>query len=54
MQKQVINNKKPLGPRIKKYWQFYLLFIPVLAFVIVFHYLPMYGIETQSRKPGPE
>ena len=44
MQKQVINNKKPLGPRIRKYWQFYLLFIPVLVFVIVFHYLPMYGI----------
>jgi len=46
MQKQakVINNKKPLGPRIRKYWQFYLLFIPVLAFVIIFHYLPMYGI----------
>ena len=44
MQKQVINNKKPIGPRIRKYWQFYLLFIPVLAFVIVFHYLPMYGI----------
>ena len=41
---QVHNQKKPLGPRMAKYWQFYLLFIPVLAFVIVFHYLPMYGI----------
>ena len=44
MQQTVVNDKKPLGPRIKKYWQFYLLFIPVLAFVIIFHYLPMYGI----------
>ncbi len=44
MQKHIANEKKPLGPRIKKYWQFYLLFIPVLAFVIVFHYMPMYGI----------
>lgn len=40
----IIPKKKPLWPRVRKYWQFYLLFIPVLAFVIVFHYMPMYGI----------
>ncbi len=37
-------HKKPIGPRIKKYAGFYLLFLPVLAFLIVFHYLPMFGI----------
>ncbi len=31
--------------RMKKYWGFYLMFIPVLAFVIVFHYMPMFGIR---------
>lgn len=31
--------------RMKKYWGFYLMFIPVLAFVIIFHYLPMFGIR---------
>ena len=37
--------KKPLGKRMAKYWGFYLMFIPVLAFVIVFHYAPMFGIR---------
>lgn len=33
-----------LGPRIKKYKGFYLLFLPVFLFTVVFHYLPMFGI----------
>lgn len=37
--------KKPLGQRMSKYWGFYLMFIPVLAFVAVFHYAPMFGIR---------
>lgn len=41
----VINRKKKnLWLRVKKYWGFYLLFLPVLAFAIVFHYMPMFGI----------
>ncbi|MBR6569422.1 MAG: sugar ABC transporter permease, partial [Clostridia bacterium] len=41
----VINHKKKnLWLRIKKYWGFYLLFLPVLAFAIVFHYMPMFGV----------
>lgn len=36
--------KKNLGERIKRYWGFYILFIPVAVFVIIFHYLPMFGI----------
>lgn len=36
--------KKPLGPRIKRYAGFYVLFLPVLVFLILFHYLPMFGI----------
>lgn len=37
--------KKPLRQRMAKYWGFYLMFIPVLAFVLVFHYAPMVGIR---------
>ena len=37
--------KKPLRQRMAKYWGFYLMFIPVLAFVAVFHYAPMFGIR---------
>ena len=36
--------KRNLWLRIKKYWGFYLLFLPVLIFVIVFHYMPMFGV----------
>ncbi len=42
--------KKPLWPQIKRYWGFYLLFIPVLAFVVIFHYLPMFGISFAFTK----
>lgn len=37
-------NKKNLWLQIKKYWGFYLLFLPVLIFTIVFHYMPMFGV----------
>ena len=37
--------KKPLLKRMSKYWGFYLMFIPVLVFVAVFHYAPMFGIR---------
>ncbi len=41
----VINKrKKKLWLRMKKYWGFYLLFLPVLVFAIIFHYMPMFGI----------
>lgn len=28
-----------------KYWELYLLELPVLAFFIIFHYIPMYGVQ---------
>jgi len=37
--------KKPLRQRMKKYWGFYFMFIPVLVFVALFHYAPMFGIR---------
>ena len=43
-------HKKNLVDRIKRYWGFYILFIPVAAFVIVFHYLPMFGIYFSFTK----
>lgn len=33
-----------LKDRIRRYWGFYILFLPVAVFVIIFHYLPMFGI----------
>ena len=37
--------KKPLMTQIKYYKGFYLMFLPVLIFAVVFHYLPMLGIR---------
>ena len=37
--------EKPLLQRMSKYWGFYLMFVPVLVFVAVFHYAPMFGIQ---------
>lgn len=31
--------------RIRKYWQLYLLLAPVIAYYVIFHYIPMYGVQ---------
>lgn len=42
--------KKPLLPRIKNYAGFYVFAGIVLAFLVVFHYLPMFGIYYSFTK----
>lgn len=42
--------KKPLKARILKYKWFYLMFVPVLVFVVVFYYTPMVGIRYAFTK----
>lgn len=42
--------KRNLWLQIKKYWGFYLLFLPVLVFTIVFHYMPMFGVYFSFTK----
>ena len=47
-------SKAPLGRRflraVTKYWQLYLLFLPVLAWYIIFCYMPMGGVSIAFRK----
>ncbi len=38
-------NHKPLGTRIKNNWGYYLMFLPVLVFVIIIYYWPMLGVR---------
>ena len=38
-------DKQKLKAQIYRYRGFYLLFLPVLVFTVVFHYLPMFGIS---------
>jgi putative aldouronate transport system permease protein len=43
-----ISNKPKTAKKlktIKKNWELYLMFLPVLLYFIIFHYLPMYGIQ---------
>jgi putative aldouronate transport system permease protein len=38
-------NKKPLSTRIKNNFGYYLMFLPVLVFVIIIYYWPMLGVR---------
>lgn len=45
MKKRDKRNKGDLKQDIKKNWDLYLLFFPVLLYFILFHYWPMYGVQ---------
>ena len=47
------NLKRTLRKSMNKYWDLYLLLIPVLAYFIIFKYLPMYGIQIAFRDYVP-
>lgn len=36
--------KKKQSVRLKKYWPFYLMMMPGLLYLIIFQYIPMYGV----------
>jgi putative aldouronate transport system permease protein len=40
---------KRLGQNIKVHWELYLLILPALAYFIIFHYIPMYGVQIAFR-----
>ncbi len=42
--------KAPLKVRFEKYKWFYIMFLPVMAILIIFHYLPMFGIRFAFTK----
>lgn len=46
----ISRRKKPLWPRIRNYAGFYVFAAIVLAFVVIFHYLPMTGIRYAFTK----
>ena len=41
--------KVSLGRQILNSWQLYLLILPALAYLIIFNYLPMYGVQIAFR-----
>ena len=50
----ISNYKKPsLGKRIKKTWQLWVFVLPALIGLIVFSYIPMYGIVLAWKDYSP-
>lgn len=39
-----MDRSKPFWHRVRKHWDMYLMLLPALAFLILFKYLPMWGI----------
>lgn len=50
-----IKRHKPLTIKksLSKYWDLYLLLIPVVAYFIIFKYIPMYGVQIAFRNYRP-
>ncbi|MFK7697292.1 ABC transporter permease [Paenibacillus sp. HJGM_3] len=40
-----VHRRSPAFKRIRKYWQLYILLAPVIAYFVLFHYVPMYGVQ---------
>ena len=34
---------------LRKYWQYYVFLLPAVAYFIIFHYLPLYGVQIAFR-----
>lgn len=39
--------------RIVRHWELYLLLVPVIAYFIIFHYWPMYGVQIAFKHFSP-
>lgn len=46
---QIRRAKRPLGKRIMRNWQLYVLLLPSLVIIATFKYAPMYGIQIAFR-----
>ncbi|MBR0464650.1 MAG: sugar ABC transporter permease [Clostridia bacterium] len=38
---------------IGRYWQIYLFLLPALIYVVIFHYVPMYGVQIAFKNYNP-
>lgn len=48
-----INRKKPVGyhmRRIVQHWELYLLLLPAIVAIIIFNYVPLYGIQLAFKE----
>lgn len=47
------SNKKSLSSQLKRTWVLYLFILPALAYIIIFNYAPLYGIQIGFRDYKP-
>ena len=45
--------EKGLYLRLLKYWDLYILILPVVVYFIIFHYAPLYGIQIAFKRFNP-
>ena len=51
--KRKIFDKQALVKSLKKHWQLYLFLIPPVLYLIIFKYVPMYGVQIAFREYNP-
>lgn len=51
--KQAISSERSLKKRVQRCWQLYILLLPALAGLILFSYVPMYGIQLAFKDYNP-
>ena len=44
-EQRIIVKKQPLGRRIFKHYQYYLMLLPAIVWIAIFCYAPMYGVQ---------
>ncbi len=45
-----VNRSARLGHRIAINWELYLLLLPALIYIVLFHYVPMYGLQIAFKR----
>jgi putative aldouronate transport system permease protein len=45
-----VAHRKALGKRIVENWDLYMFLLPALALIIVFHYVPIYGLQLAFKR----
>src|SRR5690606_34727566 len=49
LKKLTLNPKKSIWRQVKQRWQLFLLIMPAIIYIAVFHYYPMYGAQIAFR-----
>lgn len=54
MQRYVSSHRRTLLKRLKESWQWYVLLLPAFAYIALFHYGPMYGLQIAFKEYHPK